>query len=70
MEWKNWMGKRVFVKLKDGSVYNGLITDVNTSTNILVWITLVDKYNEEVVFVQSEIIKMVDESNKDGTTRD
>lgn len=59
MEWKALNGKKVFVKLRDGGVYNGLVLEVDdSSTNKLIWLTILDKYNKRVTIVTSEIIKI------------
>ena len=59
MEWKNYNGKKVFIKLRDGGCYNGKVLDVDiTSGKPLIWITILDKYNNKVTFVHSEIIKI------------
>ena len=65
MEWMDWKGKKVFIKLKDGGVYSGEVIDVDDSDKILIWITITDKYGERVTFVHSEILK-IKEENKDG----
>ena len=59
MEWKALKDKKVFIKLRDGGVYNGLVLEVDdSSSNELIWITILDKYNNKVTFVHSEIIKI------------
>lgn len=59
MEWKALNGKKVFIKLRDGGVYNGLVLEVDdSSTNKLIWLTILDKYNKRVTIVTSEIIKI------------
>jgi small nuclear ribonucleoprotein (snRNP)-like protein len=65
MEWKDWEGKRIFVQLKSGGVYSGKVIDVDESANPIVFITITDKYGEKVTFVQSEIIKIVEEREED-----
>ncbi len=61
MEWKEWNGKRIFVKLRTGDVYSGNVIDVDDSSKPLIWITLIDKYNKKITIVHSEIIKIVEE---------
>ena len=61
MEWKNWEGKKVFIKLRDGGCYSGNIIEVDNSSPPLIWLTLIDKYGNKVTVVHSEIIKIVDE---------
>ena len=64
MEWKDWIGKNIFVQLKSGGVYSGKVVDVDISQNPLIFITIIDKFGERVTFVNSEIVKIVEE--KDG----
>ena len=61
MEWKEWIGKRIFVQLKSGGVYSGKVIDVDDSAEHLVFFKIIDKYGSEVVFIQSEIIKISEE---------
>lgn len=61
MEWKEWNGKRVFVQLRNGGVYSGEVIDVDTNSNGLVFITIIDKYGDRVTIVHSEIIKIKEE---------
>lgn len=64
MDWKDWDGKHIFVKLRDGAVYSGEVIDVDISGGTLIWITIIDKKNEKVTFVHSEIIKIKEEKNE------
>ena len=59
MEWKRFIDKRIFLKLKDGTVYNGLIIDVGEG-----FLKLVDKYDQTVLIATSEIIKLVEEGKE------
>jgi len=61
MEWKEWQGKRIFVQLKSGGVYSGIVRDVDDSASPSIFITITDKFGETVTFVNSEIIKIVEE---------
>ena len=56
MEWSDWVGKRIFVKLNTGEVYNGIILDAD-----IIFITIRDKFNEKVVFPISNIQKIKEE---------
>lgn len=64
MEWIDWFGKYVFVQLKSGGYYTGTIIDIDDSSKPLIFITLLDKFNKQITFVQSEIIKIVQEKEK------
>ena len=64
MDWKEWIGKRIFVQLKSGRVYTGDVRDVDVSQQPeLIWITITDKFGETITFVHSEIIKIKEEGN-------
>lgn len=66
MEWKSWVGKTIFVQLKSGGVYNGIVRDVDVSESPeLIWFTITDKFGETITFVHSEIIKIVEENKKE-----
>lgn len=57
MDWKEWNGKKIFVKLKGGAVYSGFVIDVDNS-----FITIRDKFGDKVSFNVSEIIKIKEEN--------
>lgn len=61
MDWKFWIGKKVFVQLKSGAVYSGKVTDVDDSSPQMIFFSMIDKFGMKVTFVQSEIIKIVEE---------
>jgi small nuclear ribonucleoprotein (snRNP)-like protein len=63
MNWKEWKGKRVFVVLKSGRNYSGVINDVD-DTSIPIFIEMNDKFNKKVVFVSSEILKIIEEDEE------
>jgi len=66
MEWKDWIGKRIFVQLKNGSVYSGIVQDVDENSNPLIFFTITDKFGATITFVHSEILKIVEEKENDG----
>ena len=61
--WSEWLGKRVFIISKNSShPYQGKVIEVDEiSGKPLVWITIIDKYNHRVTFVQSEILTIKEE---------
>lgn len=61
MNWKDWIGKSIFVQLKTGAVYSGKVIDVDTKSPPLVFISIIDKFGDKVTFVHSEIIKINEE---------
>ncbi len=62
MEWNDWIGKRIFVKLIDGAVYSGVVLDVENSRLIKIR----DKFGEVVVFLTSNIAKLKEENFQNG----
>ena len=62
MEWKEWIGKRIFVRLMNGSIFSGDVIEVDDySAKPLVWITIIDKFKKRVVFVHSQILEIKEE---------
>ena len=59
MEWKQWVGKKVFVQLKSGGYYSGQVKGVEDGSPC--FFEMIDKFGQTVVFVTSEIIKIVEE---------
>lgn len=67
MDWKKeWEGKHVFLQLKTGSVYNGNIIEVDDTNPNLIWITIIDKFNEKITIIVSEILKIKEEKEDDN----
>ncbi|KKL53102.1 hypothetical protein LCGC14_2278790 [marine sediment metagenome] len=61
--WKEWLGKKVFIVSKNSShPYQGKVIEVDElSGKPLVWITITDKYDKRVTFVQLEILSIKEE---------
>ena len=73
MNWQTWMGKNVFVQLKSGGHYSGEIIEVDdTLANAeITFITiLVSRLNSKVTFVNTEIIKIVEETKEEQARKD
>ena len=60
MEWAEWTGKRIFVKLITGAVYSGIVLDVDER-----YFSIRDKFGEKVIFLISQIEK-IKEEGKNG----
>ena len=58
MEWEKYIGKKVFIKLKSGTVYHGVVKEVEKENADLIWIKITDRFDMEVTFVHSEILQM------------
>jgi len=53
--WKKFEGKKVFVILKNKRNYSGEVVEVSDEKNGLSFLTILDKFNQYVTFVNSEI---------------
>jgi len=62
MEWMEWKGKRVFIRTTHGKVYSGIIKDVDTDSKPLIFISIIDKFNNDVMLSASEIVEIKEES--------
>jgi ribosome maturation factor RimP len=65
MEWRNWIGKNVFIRTRHGKVYSGIIKDIDDNSLPLIWIILIDKYGNLVQLTSSEIVE-IKEEKRDG----
>jgi len=61
MEWVEWIGKRIFVKLKSGDVYSGIVLGIENDGDNNTYLSMIDKFNAKVMFLTSEIIKIREE---------
>ena len=59
-DWKELIGKLVFVKLKSGSHYSGNISEVIDTGDRIIWIHLIDKYGKLIVFLPSEVVEVAE----------
>jgi hypothetical protein len=57
MEWKDWIGKRIFIKLISGDCYTGQCCDVDINNS---FIEMLDKYGNKVTLAISQITKIVE----------
>jgi len=62
MDWNEWINRRIFVKLKDDSIYNGKVIGVDNSSSPVVFMTIIDKFGETVCFPVDTIIRIVEEN--------
>ena len=57
MEWSDWIGKKVFIKLIDGSVFSeSLVNDFSDG-----FLSLTDQFNNSVTVNVLQIVKIVDD---------
>jgi len=58
MDWKEWEGKKVFIRTQHERVYSGIIKEINLDSLPVIWIVLIDKFNEIIQFSSSEIVEI------------
>jgi len=58
--WIYWEGKKVFIILKNHRQYSGVVKSVEISLP-LIWITILDKFNNRITFSADEIEVMQEE---------
>ncbi len=57
MEWKDWIGKEVFIKLLDGSVFSkSKVIEIDDN-----FISIIDKFENPATISLSQIIKIVED---------
>jgi small nuclear ribonucleoprotein (snRNP)-like protein len=52
--WDYYLNKKVWIVLNNNKEFTGEVIDVSSS-NILTWITIIDRYNNRVTFLANEI---------------
>ena len=57
----DWTGKKVFLRLRVGKVYSGVVQVIDIACPPLVFITIRDKFNNLVTVVHSEITEFKEE---------
>ena len=55
MDWTDWTGKRIFVRLSSGKVFSGKVIEVSDDG---VFIKIIDKFNSPVIFATSDIVEL------------
>ena len=60
MDWSEWIGKRIFVRLKTGKVFSGEVIEISNN-----FFKIIDKFNSPVVFSILDIVELkLDGENK------
>lgn len=59
--WKNWEGKKIYLRLRNGRIYSGNIRKVETADYPIIFIHIIDKFGLDVVIVSSEIVEIREE---------
>jgi small nuclear ribonucleoprotein (snRNP)-like protein len=63
MDWKLWMGKKVYITLRNGRIYSGKVIDVDEKLVDLTFLFIKDKFDKVVGCVTSEIIQIKEEED-------
>ncbi len=61
MEWMEWKGKHIFLRTKYGKVYSGKVLSVDEQSPQLIFISILDKFGNNVTIAHSEIIEIKEE---------
>ena len=61
--WKDWEGKKVFIRTKNNRTYSGIVKLVELNSLPLIWIHIKDKFGDSVTFAGSEIVEIKEEKN-------
>ena len=64
MDWKDWIGKRVFLRTKRDRFYSGKVLDIKEEPPQLIFIMLLDKFGNKMMFLSSEIVEIREEKDK------
>ncbi len=59
--WKRYLNKKVFIILKNKRQYSGIVIEIDETSLPLVFITIIDKFNNKITFAHSEIDLMQEE---------
>lgn len=63
MDWNIFLGKKVFLRLTGGRIYNAVIKEVNDEGNGLIFILALDRFDKHVMFTTKEILEIKEEKN-------
>lgn len=58
--WKRFIGKKVYVRLKNNRNYSGIVQSVDEAPPLF-FINLIDKFSKPVTILHSEILEIKEE---------
>ena len=64
MEWKVWEQKRVFLRTKFDKVYSGIVQEVADVGDGVIFLSLLDKFDNWVTITVKEIVEIKEEKEK------
>ena len=59
--WKEYVGKKVFLRTKNNRVYSGIVNEVSDTGEGLIFILIKDKFDKLVGFATGEILEIKEE---------
>ena len=60
--WKQWEGKKVFLRTKNDRVYSGVVVQIDDSDKYIIFLTLKDKFGLLVSTITNEIVEIKEET--------
>tara|TARA_Y100000310_G_C20515832_1_gene731134 strand:+ start:43 stop:234 length:192 start_codon:yes stop_codon:yes gene_type:complete len=60
MEWRDWIGQRIYIVLKSGRIYTGKVLNYSNG-----WFEILDKFNKNISLQVSQI-EVIQEDLKRG----
>jgi len=66
LDWTYWIDKNVYIITRKNRIYTGIIQDVDLDTSPIIWITIIDKYNQIVQLTTDEIVEIKEERHQQG----
>ena len=61
MDWNGWIGKKIFLRTRKDKVYSGVVKEVQDCGDGLVFISLIDKFDNWVTVTANEIAELKEE---------
>ncbi len=61
MDWRAFIGKKVFLKTYQGYIYSGVVTEVDNSIDPIIFINFIDKFGKLIAFSNREIVEIREE---------
>lgn len=59
--WTTWKDKKIFLQLKTGRKYTGIVTDIVDTGDGLIFLEIIDKFGKRVMFTTGELVSIEEE---------
>lgn len=53
--WNYWIGKKVYIILKNKRKYSGEVIDIDILAAPIIFVSIIDKFNQRITFSTSEL---------------